>query len=108
MKISTSMLLLSLVCSGAHAFTDGNTLRGWSTGSGDAGADIVNSSVFMGYVRGLVDTGDGVLFCPSDNVTVGQCSAVVAKYLENNPEKWNLAAQTLVIGAMQQAFPCGK
>jgi len=109
MKISTSMLLLSLACSGAHAgFINGNQLQQWSKGSGDVGADLVNASLFSGYVSGVVDTGDDVLFCTGNGVTLGQCVMVVAKYLENNPEKWNLAAPALVIGAMQQAFPCGK
>jgi len=110
MKISTSMLLLSLACSGAHAngFTDGNMLQQWSRGSGDVATDIVNTSLFIGYVRGVADTGDGVLFCIRNNVTVGQCVAVAEKYLENNPEKWNHEAAPLVIAALQQAFPCGK
>jgi len=109
MKISTSLVLLSLACSSAHAgFIDGNQLQQWSTGSGDVGANLVGASLFSGYVSGVVDTGDDVLFCTSNGVTLGQCVAVVMKYLENNPEKWNLAAPALVIGAMQQTFPCGK
>jgi hypothetical protein len=104
MKISTSMLLLSLACSGAHAgFIDGNRLQQWSRGGDSAGAGL-----FMGYVSGIADTGDGLLFCPGIRVVVGQLTAVVEKYLENNPEKWDYEAAPLVIRAMQQAFPCEK
>jgi hypothetical protein len=104
MKISTSMLLLSLACSGAHAgFIDGNRLQQWSRGDDSAGAGL-----FMGYVVGVADTGDGVLFCPGIGVIVGQLTAVVAKYLENNPEQWDHEAMPLVTRALLQAFPCEK
>jgi hypothetical protein len=38
-------------------------------------------------------------------VTPGQIFAIVAKYLNNHPEKWNEPAVILVVEAIKEAFP---
>ncbi|WP_176753970.1 Rap1a/Tai family immunity protein [Nitrosomonas mobilis] len=50
----------------------------------------------------------GGLFCTTSGVTRGQFIAIVAKYLKNNPEKWNMSADSIVFYAMKEAFPCKK
>ena len=89
-------------------FTNGNELYRWLEESENSSGSPFESGLFSGYVAGVVDTGDGILFCTTSGVTRGQNSAVVAKYLKNNPEKWSQPADTLVIDAMKQAFPCKK
>lgn len=89
-------------------FTNGNELYQWLQESENPNGSSFKSGLYSGYVGGVVDTGDGILFCTTSGVTRGQNSAVVAKYLKNNPEKWSQSADTLVIDAMKQAFPCKK
>jgi hypothetical protein len=104
-----TIALLFMVCGDVYAgFTAGNELQEWLSKSEAANESRYDTGIFRGYVSGVVDTGDGVLFCTGNGVTRGQYTAVVSKYIKNNPEKWNKGASYLVIEAMQQAFPCKK
>jgi hypothetical protein len=79
--------------------------------------DYPNAREYMAYVQGVFDT-HGLLaaaeviprpfYCAADNVTVGQITAVVGKYLKENPDKWSMNASTLTMKALHDAFPCGK
>lgn len=89
-------------------FVGGNELHQWLQENENPNGSAFKSGLFSGYVAGVVDTGYGILFCTPPGVTRGQNSAVVAKYLKNNPEKWNQSADSLVIEAMKEAFPCKK
>jgi len=111
MKTLTSIILLFLACSNVDAyFTDGNELQQWLSLSEDEATidSRYHAGLFRGYVSGVVDTGNEVLFCTGNGVTRGQYTAVIAKYIENNPARWNQGASSLAIEAMQQAFPCKK
>ena len=46
--------------------------------------------------------------CPPDKVSIQQLELVVVKWLKENPAKLNYAASSLVLGALNEAFPCGK
>jgi len=98
--ITASLLLLSVP---ARA-TSGNELMSWlpdyekSSGSWGGG-------MFMGYVTGVAEVGEAIFYCSPKNATHGQTAAIVAKYLRNNPEKWNLPAGSLIISALQSAYP---
>lgn len=41
-------------------------------------------------------------------ITRGQQYAVVGKYLDANPEQWNLPAETLVYRALHAVWPAAK
>ena len=43
---------------------------------------------------------------PPRNITAGQAQDVVKRYLENNPEKRHFSADSLVINAVAQVWPC--
>ena len=64
--------------------------------------------MFRGYVAGVQDFNNGVLFCAHANVTLSQSSAIVQKYLAENPQIWHLSAKELVVRALQKSFPCKK
>lgn len=90
----------------AHAFT-GNDLSFWvktyekrnEPGSGwDPGA-------FVGYVAGVSEVAQGVLFCAPDTATHGQSAAIVAKYLKENPEQWDKSASSIIVTALSSAYP---
>lgn len=106
MKKVLFFLALTLTNNAAVAgFTDGNELYQWMLEKEKQNGSF-KSGLFNGYVAGVVDLGDEFLFCLTAGVTRGQYSAVVSKYLKNNPEKWNKAAETIVVNALKEAFPC--
>jgi hypothetical protein len=92
-------------------FVDGKTLKDWA----DAGdrlsddTDFSQASQFIGYVTGVMDViyvlNSGVI-CLSANVTVGQLTAIVKKYVREHPEEWHLVASSLVFKALVEQFPC--
>ncbi|MDM3952882.1 Rap1a/Tai family immunity protein [Pseudomonas alloputida] len=97
---------LIAIPSSAYAFT-GNDLSFWlkiyekrnEPGSGwDPGA-------FIGYVGGVSEVVQGVLFCAPDTATHGQSAAIVAKYLKDHPEQWDKPASSIVITALSNAYP---
>ncbi|MES1993759.1 MAG: Rap1a/Tai family immunity protein [Pseudomonadota bacterium] len=105
-----TLLLVTLIFSGtaSAAFTDGNELQRWMVQDETQGGNYFQSGLFRGYIGGVVDVGDGILFCIPTGVTRGQYVAVVAKYIKAHPEKWNQDASALVVNAMTKAFPCPK
>jgi hypothetical protein len=63
-----------------------------------------NLGRFEGYVLGVCDALDNSLILP-DSTTPAQVTAAVAKYLKNNPQRWNLPAFDLVRMAIQESLP---
>jgi hypothetical protein len=53
-----------------------------------------------------LDTSIGGLFCPPNDITVGQAADIVFKYLDSHPEIRNIQANFLVVKAMTDAYPC--
>ena len=108
-QLITLFIMLCTFSSNSWAgFISGNHLHGWLLEKENSIGSKFNSGLFSGYVSGVVDMGDGILFCTASGVTVGQYGAVVAKYINNNPEKWNISAHLLVVSALEEAFPCKK
>jgi hypothetical protein len=62
---------------------------------------------YLGYVRGFYDA-TWFFYADSQNITAGKVAAVVAKFLNQHPEKWNRPAWDLVMEALQEAFPRGR
>jgi len=52
--------------------------------------------------RGIAE----MFFCEPSGVTRGQLTAIVQKFLEQNPERWSQPAHQLVGEAFKKAFPC--
>ncbi len=73
--------------------------------AGNSNFSFFDVGSYMGYVQGIYDSTSGLVFDPFAEVTVAQVCAVVAKYLKENPEKWNQPAHLLVIEALKKAFP---
>ena len=98
------LVALLLVSSSAHAgFLSGNTLL-----------QHINTNEHMwqayanGYIVGVHDMGDTILFCTPSTITVGQAKDIVRVYLEINPSLRHLSAETLVVNALKQVYPCAK
>lgn len=109
MERKTTLALMAAAClaasSSAYALS-GNDLMKWlpdyEQNNGFSGG------LYLGYVSGIADLGNKILFCSKQNVTRGQLAAIVGKYLRNHPESWQEEASTLVAAAIEEAFPCPK
>jgi Rap1a immunity proteins len=78
------------------------------------GIGTPSDGICLGYISG---TNDGYRYalklrglkpdyCYSDNVTNGQLVKVVVKYLNDHPERLQYSADSLILDALFQAFPC--
>ncbi len=68
--------------------------------------DFHKANEFLGFIQGVHDTLNDVVFCTPIRATSGQVAAVVIKYAENSPERWDGPAAALTIDALMEAFPC--
>jgi len=96
------MVLLAVPMISHAAFMNGNTLLSRMNG------DSTDRIVAIGYVMGVSDATEDILHCSGKSVTSGQSRDVVKKWLEQNPEYRDMAANYLVIQALADAFPCPK
>ncbi len=64
--------------------------------------------VCHGYVAGINDAGGDILFCTPSNVTLGQITDMVIKYINENPAQLHNSADRIVISAISKDFPCNK
>jgi Rap1a immunity proteins len=66
----------------------------------------------MGLIAGTISAGNGRLFDCSQNdgltISYGQASEIVKKYLNDNPKKLNELDASLVLEALEDAYPISK
>lgn len=79
---------------------------GAAVGHGKIGADQIDAGVYVGYLAGIAESFQGIYYCPASDVNLQKIEAVVAKYLNDNPDELDQSAQTLVIRALGRAYPC--
>lgn len=105
MKHTLLIPFISIFASGSAVadYFDGNDLKRLM--ESDRPQDV---GMFRGYVAGVQDLDNNVLFCVPENVKLSQSSAIVQKYFADNPQTWHLSAKELVVGALQKSFPCKK
>jgi hypothetical protein len=98
-----------MVSNASSAFRDGNKLvaemREYEKAVRNTESNWLNVGTYEGYVLGVFDVVEQSI-CTPDNIKAGQLFAVVAKYLNEHPEQWSFAADTLVFKALSSAFPC--
>ena len=103
-KLTSRIALAGLMVSGpAWALTGNDLVKMIPPYEGSIGD--FSGGMFLGYVVGVAETSNGVLFCSDSGVTNGQNAAIVIKYLRNNPEKWANGANWLVLDALTTAHP---
>ena len=68
----------------------------------------IDSGVYIGYVFGVFDSYDKILFCSPYNVTGRQVFDIVFQYLKNHPEERNEAGNILILKALKEIWPCKK
>jgi hypothetical protein len=107
----TALLLLACMWAGdgVGAFLDGNRLLEYCNAPGGYGEGACD-----GYIAGVVDSrlhrqDKGITtagFCLPDSVNLGQVVWQVSAYLRRHPEELHFTADSTVLIALQQAFPC--
>jgi hypothetical protein len=99
-----TILALALICGNAQAdFFTGNDL--FQRMNSDQHGDIMLS---IGYVMGVFDVGQSVLFCAPASVTSGQVRDMTLAYLRNFPAKRNKGAEFLINDVLAATWPCPK
>jgi hypothetical protein len=109
------ILLAVLILVGAASWAQGNTGQ-WLHDLWPSAQKVINhqptneletwnGGIFFGFVEcaGQVFDAAGLLVLGS--VTVGQEVAVVGKYLDDHPERWNLGAEVSVYWALHATWP---
>ena len=102
--IKKLILTAAVVCGPAYAqFYSGNELLQRMQGD-----SVVEKMVALGFVAGVSDAWDGVMFCPPDTVTTGQARDIALKFLIINPAKRHKPGAELVVEALMEAWPCAR
>lgn len=113
--ILCAVLLPSSVCAGY--FKTGQNIKGEAISylRQDDKARLTDSEQFeaarfSAYSAGLYDglQLDGVSYCVPTDLTIGQLGTIFARYINNHPETWNLAASGILRMALRDSFPCKK
>ena len=76
---------------------------------------LAKASYCYGFIRGVAGANDAfslipsikaVKHCAPENVTNGQLSRVVLKFLRQHPENLHSTGAALVLAALRNAYPC--
>ena len=113
------LILITLLFATQQAnasFSTGNDLNGWFescaayiSGPSTDTRDFYACGRRDGYIAGAVDAyiGTGSLSkCVPEHLTLGQLKAVVENWLKSHPEDWHLTANSLILIAVNEAWPC--
>lgn len=102
--IKKLVLAAAVVCGPAHAeFYSGNDILQRMQSE-----SLVEQVIAIGFVGGVADAFDSILFCPPTGATVGQARDIARRYLLLNPGLRHRAAAGLVVDALAEAWPCEK
>jgi hypothetical protein len=104
--VAVVLYTLIAVCTQAHAeFRTGNDIK--------AGLEAwerqnysFEATYAAGYVIGAFDTSSSVNVCAPANITVGQVTALVLKYMQEHPEILHFSGDIVVNRALSNAWPC--
>jgi hypothetical protein len=112
MKNILMLFVLMMFSECSYAVRTGNELAEWMVeyekSDNDNSVSTFLAGQYAGYLMAISDSTNSISWCNPGNVTTGQMFKIVSKYLNNNPEKLNLYADSLVIQALIEAFPCKK
>lgn len=101
--LTTCLTALLSVNAQANYFNDGNKLLS------DMEENVNTSKMYaLGYVAGVVDSLNQIVFCLPSTVTVGQLNDMIRNYLRNTPAERHLPADVIISKAFGVAFPCKK
>ena len=106
----TAMLLLMMLFTTANAEAtqrlNGNALMSMLDAYNQKPNDNFDAGFFAGYVSGVTETLNGVIWCTTGNLPLEQLLSIVSKYLDQHPEQWHMSAQYIISIALAEAYPC--
>ncbi|MEX3025248.1 Rap1a/Tai family immunity protein [Proteus sp. STS61-E] len=70
--------------------------------------ELMDASIFQGYVAGIYDSGEGIYYCPPIDATLVTLNKGVIKYILNNRVPDSSSGMSLVVKSLMSAFPCGR
>ena len=73
----------------------------------DKSTNWYKAGQYLGFVMGFYDA-TWFFYADTKKINAGRIAAVIAKFLNQHPEKWNRPAWDLVMEALQETFPRGK
>jgi hypothetical protein len=73
----------------------------------DKSTNWLKAGEYLGYVTGFYDA-TWFFYADPQNITAERVAAVVAKFLNQYPDKWDRPAWDLVMEALREAFPKAK
>lgn len=100
--ILTLLIAVSATCANAQ-FKSGNDLR-----SDHISSNSIDRGVSLGFVMGVADAGNGILFCLPRNVTAGQVQDMAMSTINNHPEIRHLRANEIIEYTLRRSWPCEK
>ena len=109
------LLVAGLAAAGAAPaayFVEGATLARWigaydRVAAGRGGdADVHDAALLAGYIEGVVDAGDGTLFCLTRSLPVSDVLALARRQLEADPGQAQRPAMVVLANALQADYPC--
>lgn len=68
--------------------------------------DNFDAGFFAGYISGVSETLNGVIWCTTGNLPYEQLLSIVGKYLDQHPEQWHMSAQYIISIALAESYPC--
>ena len=104
--------LLVFVSLNANGWVNGNTLVKWKVehekSTEDKSKFYHDVGAYHYYIFGVLDSIEGILVCTPNNTNGRQIFAIVSKFINDNPDKWNKSAWNLVYEPLKKTFPCKK
>lgn len=100
---SVALLALAACSSASAQFMSGNKLL-----SDHNSNHSVEKGIALGFVMGVADAGNGILFCAPRTSTAGQLQDMVMATLNNHPEIRHLRANEIIEYTLRRAWPCEK
>ena len=68
----------------------------------------IDNMVALGYIFGVVDTHSAICGWKLTGVTGPQLVQITKNFFEKRPESWNYGADSVVIFAIKEKYPCKK
>lgn len=91
-----------------HAFAQGQFKTGNELKQQCFSKNNMDEMFCMGYIIGVADSNALSICSPVGRATQGQFVDIAKKYLNDNPAQLHRDADSLVLVALKQSFPCPK
>tara|TARA_R110000868_G_scaffold196613_2_gene442579 strand:- start:1521 stop:1850 length:330 start_codon:yes stop_codon:yes gene_type:complete len=100
-------LVIGVMSSASAGYRNGNNIFKLCTTEKSDSLYYINLAECDGYITGVVDlAASEKKLCSPKQVTIGQLRDITVKWLSDNPQHRHFTANSLVIAALIEAYPC--